>query len=284
MTPSFHQSVPDRDRADDLFADYLGFLEARNGRMEDGGWEVRKASVGAMPGAEVEFGGGFDAAVFERNYVQFTDTDLTREQLALLAFAKMNAGEAYGVEVMAGVRADLMARPEPVYRVEKVLNREEDWHTRLLVGALEHVPGLAVTDAWRPAWPLKLLIGALAKVPPSIFHPILLGAEISGVFTFHWVLTKLKDLFPDDPQVRESMEQRLIEVLIDEVGHVAYNRLLVGKTGMAAARWLAAGVSQSHDQMTPELLALGYAADRDRIWSFDYADLPAEVRAHSWFV
>lgn len=283
-TPSFFQPPPDRERADDLFADYLGFLEARNGRLEDGGWQTRAERVGALPGREVAFGGGFDGVAFNRNYEGLVDTDLTPEQLALLAFAKMNAGEAYGVEVMAVARAAQMARPEPIFQVEKVLGHEETFHTQILVGALQHVPGLEVVGAWRPAWPLKLLILALAKFPPSMFHPVLLGAEISGVFTLHWLLGRLGTLFPDDPQVRESMEQRILEVLVDEVGHVAYNRICVGAGGLSAARYLSRGVAQSHDQLTPELTVLGFDHARQSMDSFDYADLPEEVRRAAWFV
>jgi len=283
--PSFYSLVPHRDRADDLFEDYMRFLAERNG---DGtsvdGFARREELMDELGAMDATFSGAFDNVVFNRNYAKFQDTDLTREQLALLTFVKMNAGEAYGVEVTGKARAHLHARDEPVYRVEKILGAEEDYHTKMLVGAAAHFEGIAVEGAWRPAWPLKLLIFALAKFPPSIFHPILLGAEISGVFSFNWMLSQLGTLFPDDPQVRESMERRLIEVLIDEVGHIAYNRICVGAAGLKVARPMANAVNQSHDQLTPELLALGYGQDRAQIASFDYMSLPEEVRRRSWFV
>lgn len=283
-SPSFYSLAPERHEADDLFSSYLQFLEERNGSLfQEDGFERREAAMSALPGDEVVWSGRFDSAVFNRNYIKLQDDDLSAEQLALLAFVKMNAGEAYGVEVMQEARADLMARPEPAFVVERVLSREEEYHTRLLVGATRHVEGLEVTGAWRPAWPLKILILALAKAPPSFFHPIILGAEISGVFTVNWFLEKMKDLFPDDPLVRESMEERLVQVLIDEVGHVAFNRLCVGQRGLDAGRWLGGQVCNGHDQMTPELLRLGYGTARQRFADFDYAQLPEEVRRHAWF-
>jgi len=285
MTPSFYSPVPDRDRADDLFGSYLSFLEQRNGELHaDDGFEKREQLMTRLPGAEVRFSAGFEQEVFNRNYEKLIDKDLTLEQFTLLAFVKMNAGEAYGVEVMREARADLMARPEPIFMLEKILSREEDYHTRLLVGAVDHVDGLEVTGAWRPAWPLKLLILCLSKAPRMFFHPVLLGAEISGVFTVTWLLTRLKDLFPDDPLVRESMEQRLMDVLIDEIGHVAYNRICIGTRGFGAAKYLAGAVCESHDQMTRELIPLGYQEARKTIASFDFMDLPEEARRNAWFV
>ncbi|MCO4768888.1 MAG: hypothetical protein KDA24_02585 [Deltaproteobacteria bacterium] len=282
--PSFYSIVPNRDRADDLFRSYIAFLEERNGDLfADDGFAHREAMMDTLGEHDAIYRGGFDNAVFNRNYVKLQDTDLSDEQLALLAFVKMNAGEAYGVEVMSEARADLMARPEPLYVLERVLGREENYHTKMLVGAADHFDGIEVEGAWRPAWPLKLLIFALAKFPPSMFHPILLGAEISGVFTMNWMLGRLSTMFPDDPGVRESMEHRIIEVLIDEVGHVAYNRICVGTAGMRAAKVLARGVSKSHDDLTPELNVLGYAEARKGLASFDYADLPEEVRRKAWF-
>lgn len=282
--PSFYSLVPDRERADDLFRSYLAFLEVRNGDLfAADGFGAREGLMGELAAHTAQFSGAFDNATFNRNYVRLQDKDLSPEQLAILAFVKMNAGEAYGVEVMNGARAELMARPEPVYMLEKVLSREEEYHTKMLVGATRHFRDVSVDGAWKPAWPLKLLILALAKFPPSMFHPILLGAEISGVFTMNWLLGRLADMFPDDPEVRESMEHRIIEVLVDEVGHVAYNRICVGTAGMRVSKVLAAGVCRSHDDLTPELNALGYSEARKGLADFDYLDLPEEVRRKAWF-
>jgi hypothetical protein len=68
---------------------------------------------------------------------------------------------------------------------------------------------------------------------------VLLGAELSGLHAFNWLLNRLKTLFPNDAAVRESMEQRLMDVLVDEVGHVSFNRVQVGGTGRALARKVA---------------------------------------------
>ena len=81
------------------------------------------------------------------------------------------------------------------------------------------------------------------------------------------------------------MEERLIEILIDEVGHVAYNRILVGKMGRSVAGVIARMVSKSARIMNKELLALGFDDKTLRgVEGFDYMQLPEEVRRRSFFV
>lgn len=281
-TPSFYAPAPEPARADDALTAYLSFLERRNGP----GFAARDRRMAEQfdPGrvhAELKV----DSARFNRNYVSLTQPDVPLEELALLAFVKINAGEAYGVEVVSAARAKQQQGPELAARVERVLTQEERYHTRLLVDASRHFEGLEVRGAWRPAWSLRLLIGSLARLPSTLFHPLLLASEIAGVHAFDWLLRRLRTLFPHEPRVRESMEARLIEVLTDEVGHVAFNRVMVGAVGRAVARPLARLVTLGHQVTGKELLALGYGSEAlGRLERFDYADLPAEVRRNAFFV
>jgi len=283
--PSFFAPAPGRD-ADDLWADYRAFLTERNGVLDvDTGFDKREAAMRDMASWGGTFDGRVDPERFRRNYTAYDGEGLTGPELALLAFCKVNAGEAYGVDVTRRARAHLLDRDEPIYRVEKCLAREEDFHTRILVGATQHFEGVEVGGAWSPAWPLRLLIFALATFPTALYHPVLLGAEISGVFTFNWLLERLKTVFPRDPQVRESMERRLIEILVDEVGHVAFNRVAVGRLGLAVALPLALRINGAVPTMVPELGALGFDThERSALTRFDYASLPEEVRRRAWFV
>ena len=287
MRRSLYAPVPHRERADDLFLDYLAFLDERNGGVEGADtFRTRKAAMVEMSQWEGEYSGKVDVERFNRLYGKFDPSaDITQDELALLAFAKVNAGEAYGVEVTSKARAHLMSRPEPIFRVERVLSKEEDYHTQILVGAAQHFEGLEVRGAWSPPMPLRVLIFCLAKFPPSLFHPVLLAAEIGGVYTFNWMLKRLSTLFPNDPKIRESMERRLIEILIDEVGHVAYNRLAVGPNGLRFAKAMGAQLLEGNAINTPEIPALGMdLSERRKIADFDFADLPEEVRRKAWFV
>lgn len=282
---SFWASSPPADRADAEFSAYLDFLRRRNGpALDGGGFETRERMMSELA-AGIEPSRKIDNERFNRNYAGFVDTDLTQDELALLAFVKINAGEAYGVEVTSKARAHLLKRERPIYRVEEVITEEETYHTRILVGATAHFEGLEVSGAWRPAWPLKLLIFCLAQFPPSLFHPVLLGAEVAGVFSFNWLLNRVHTLFPDDPAIRESMEERLVQILVDEVGHIAFNRIALGSKGFGAAKTVAAGVLKSQERMTPELKHLGLDAEaRTALDTFDLDALPEEVRRAAFFV
>lgn len=279
--PSFFASTPAVTDQDGLLNAYQAHLRARNGdAFVDR--EERMANVFDQTDVRASF--SVDEGRFNRNYSAFTEKDISLEEVALLAFVKINAGEAYGVEVTSKARAHLMARDEPKYRVEKVIAEEETFHTRLLLGATLHFDGLSVGDAWRPAWPLRLLIGGLARFPAWMFHPVLLGSEISGVYSFNWLLNRVQTLFKDDPQVRESMEERLLDILVDEIGHIAYNRIVLGR-GMGAARKIAGLVTDGQRVMTPEMLALGFDNEVMKgVANFDYADLPQSARDAAFFV
>lgn len=283
--PSFFAAVPDGDVADQHLLAYEQYLERRNGSLDVEGFSLREArmrSFDTLPGL---FDQPVDSAKIQRSYAGQKVTGLSEEEMALLAFAKVNAGEAYGVETIGQARAKLHERDEPIFRVEKVLGREEVYHTRLLLGITQHFHDVDLVDGWRPPLPLKVLIFALAKSPPALFHPILLGAEVAGVFIFNWMLERTRDLFPNHADIRESMEQRLLEILIDEVGHIAFNRIAVSNNGVRLALPLAAQVAKAQDVMNPEVVSLGFDAEARRALSgFDFKNLPSEVRNRAFFV
>jgi hypothetical protein len=224
-----------------------------------------------------------DAVDFARSWTRF-DPGARHDDalLALLAFVKVNAGEAYGVETVSRVRH---ARPPetPFETLERVLGNEETYHTRILAGATAQFGLPRPEGPWRPTLALRLLIGTIAWSPKALFHPILLGSEISGVFTFHRMLERVRVLFRDQPAVRDTLEQRLIEILTDEIGHIAFNRLAVGPLGLAAARALAPRVAGAAARLTPEFGALGWGAGLDRFDAFDLASLPEEARSRAFF-
>jgi hypothetical protein len=282
ISETFYGAVPEQPR-EDVLADYLRFLEARNGSVAtSGAYPRREEWLGEADQNRVRFAGEIDADAFERGFTALqpgTDAAL----LSLLAFVKVNAGEAYGVEVVTKRRHGRPARGV-FEQVERVLGNEEQYHTRILLGAT-HQFGLAPPKAtFRPPLPLRILIGTLAYSPKALFHPVLLGSELAGVFTFNWMLQKVGVLFADQPALRDSLESRLVEILIDEVGHVAFNRLAVGPWGMSAARVLAAKVAEASSQITPELAGLGWGkATLHDFEKFDFAMLPAEVRRRSFF-
>jgi len=269
--------------ADTHFQAYLDYLHHRNGSH----FQIRDRRMSTVfDQSEVRSRELIDSDRFNRNYRCFSETAISPEELALLSFVKINAGEAYGVEVTANARKKKWeGSTELVHQVEQLVMKEEDYHTRLLVGAAQHYDGLTIENAWSPPWPLRLLIGALVHVPQTLFHPVLIGAEIAGLHAFNWLLNRIQSLFKDEVLIRESLEARLIEILTDELGHVAFNRILVGPKGRAVGGWVAKQVTRSHRIMSKELVALGFddqamAAVED----FDLDQLPETVLRNGFFV
>jgi len=279
MTQSFYTAAPEAHRSEDTLGAYRRFLIQRNGP----GFVTRDENMKTFDPSLVRADLVIDNARFNRNYDRLRNTDISEEEMALLAFVKINAAEAYGVEVVTKAARRSRAELGVAADVQQIVVQEEQYHTRLLVGAAGHFEGLSIVSAWRPALSLRLIIGALVHIPTVIYHPVVLSAEIAGVHMFNWMLGRVKTLFRDQPAVRESMERRLIEVLIDEVGHVAFNRVLVGALGRSVARQLAKLIAWSNPTGR-EMQALGYGRSAvASIDKFDFCHLPDEVRRRAFF-
>lgn len=280
LTPSFYGSTPEVPR-DDLLRSYLSMLEQRNGSLDiDRPFPTREAWMDASDAWPVRSRRRVDPEVFLHG---FTGGQTDRSDLALqslLTFVRINAGEAYGVEVVARLR-----RPQGsdlIDQVERILQHEETYHTRILLGATRQFDVPTPELAWKPGVALRGLIATIAIAPNAIHHPVTLGAELAGIFAFNWLLTRLPVLFADEPELRETLEQRLLEILVDEVGHVGYQRMAVGPLGLKAARRLAPEVARSS---FPDMAALGWSASElNEVARLDLTDLPEEVRRRAFFV
>lgn len=285
--PSFYGPVDESQRTALLEA-YLESLHARDGELDPqtGTLSRREETLAAMNAAPVRFAGRLEQADFDRLYDRFDprDSRLTPELLLLLTFCRMNAGEAYGVRIVKAVhgRQD-RGKTDLRTRVIAFAQEEEEYHTRILVGAAGYF-GIRADRPYRAALPLKVLIHTLAYAPRPLFHPILFASEAAGVYLFNWTLTQVPRFYQDQPQLQQALEQRLVEILIDEVGHVAFNRLVLGNAGRALGRFVAGLTVRGFPFMTPELSALGFdGAVQGAFGRFDYQDLPAEVKQRGFF-
>jgi hypothetical protein len=285
VVPSFYQPVDETDRAA-LYRDYVRFLSRRNGEMDfqRRRYSRREAHLEALASSRARFAGRFDEDLFRRQYRRYDRAqDTSPATQLLLIFCKVNAGEAFGVEIMREARKAFFERTEAQYQAEKIIATEEEYHTRLLVGST-HYFGVEMNEAFIPPLPLKVLIHGLAKMPQRFFHSVLLAAELSGVYTFTTLLEATRTILKDQPEVRDAMEERLCAVLIDEIGHVSYNRLALGSAGLRAARSLYPLVQKSV-AAGPEFQALrAHVPGAPTLAEFDLRHLPEEVRRNSFFV
>ena len=282
---SFYQPV-DEPQREALYGDYLAFLGRRNGDMDFDRrrYSKREAHLQALGAAGVTYQGRFDEAQFRRQYARYDTAEPTDPATQLLLmFCKVNAGEAFGVEVMREARKAYFLRAEAQYQAEKIIANEEEYHTKLLVGATAYF-GVTMDQSFVPPLPLKILIHGLAGMPQRFFHSVLLAAELAGIYTFSTLLDVTRVVLRDQPEVRDAMEERLCAVLVDEIGHVSYNRLALGSAGLRLARWLYPLVQKSV-AASPEFRALrAHAGGGLPLQQFDYLHLPEAVRRQAFFV
>lgn len=285
--PSFFDPVDDGQR-EPLLQAYLDYLVQRDGPVEPGTGRLpkREVSLAAMNSTGVRYDGEISQADFDRLYSRFSAAapELSRTLLLLLLFCKMNAGEAYGVRVVKRVHAKEFQNPRDLpTRAIQFAQEEEEYHTRILVGAAKHFDVRAEGVYYPPA-ALKVLIGGLAYAPKPLFHPILFGAEVAGVYVFNWTLHRIPAMLKDQPELVDALEERLTEVLIDEIGHVTLNRLVLGEFGRGMGQRLAAQTVRGMPMITPELKPVGFDDQVQRDFArFDFRDLPEEVRRRGFF-
>ena len=282
---SFYQPV-DEPQREALYGSYLAFLERRNGDMDFARrrYSKREAHLEALDSAKVTYEGHFDPDLFRRQYARYDRAEETDPATQLLLmFCKVNAGEAFGVEVMREARKAYFLRAEAQYQAEKIIANEEEYHTKLLVGATSYF-GITMDQSFVPPLPLKVLIHGLASMPQRFFHSVLLAAELAGIYTFSTLLDVTRVVLRDQPQVRDAMEERLCAVIVDEIGHVSYNRLALGSAGLRLARWLYPFVQKSV-AASPEFRALReHVGGGQPLQAFDYQHLPESVRRQAFFV
>jgi hypothetical protein len=174
--------------------------------------------------------------------------------LLLLTLVKLNAAEAYAVDT--SYETQLRRAIKSNDGVEMTVLVEETYHTRILLTAAR-LYGIEIKAPYRPPSGLRALIGAIGKSPTSLARPLILASEVLGVLMFINLLEKTRSVLRHDPELRDSVEERLCEVLTDEIGHVSYNRACVGPIGMAQARAILPMVAIGLSRAFPEMNALG---------------------------
>lgn len=283
---SLFAPVDDAERERALNA-YIAFLNERNGLLDatTGTLPHREASLNEMNASHVRFDGRLAQADFDRLLAKWNPADpaLTPEMLVLIVLCRMNDGEAYGVRVVKAAQARRNVGVTDL-RTKAIAfaQEEEEYHTRILKGSAHHF-GLKVNAEYKPTFALRVLIGALAEAPKPLFHPILYGSEVAGVFLFNWALNRIREMVKE-PALREVLEARLMEILVDELGHVAFNRLVLSERSRKLGRFLAGQTIKGMTWITPELATLGFDKNaQSRFAGFDIDQLPEEARRRGFF-
>ncbi|HMG24471.1 MAG TPA: hypothetical protein VK607_24210 [Kofleriaceae bacterium] len=224
-----------------------------------------------------------DRELFARQYERFDPRRPTsRETLLLLALVKVNAAEAYGVHHTIDGALERARRSDD--DTELVLLVEESYHTKILLSAAR-LYGIEVPAPARPHVALRALVSSIATLPDFLARPLTLAGEMMGVLVFLELLDAARIILKGAPSVRDAVEERLMEILIDEIGHVSFQRLSMGRAGLALTRALLPIVARGLASSIPEVRALGAIprAPVEGITALARRGLPETVRRNAFF-
>lgn len=223
-----------------------------------------------------------DRTIFLRNLRRRRpDPGLDRKMLFLLATAKLNQAERFGVGLgeTYGRNSDENLPPENVY-----LELEEHYHTRLLAYALD------VFDLTFQVVPPPFVMRQFVKT--GVFLPEQLGfmfvgaAEMAGCIMFDELRRAGAELFADEPEVAERIELLYSEILTDEIGHVGYCASRCTSAERAVMRWAYPLIGRLFARQTAEISLLidteALHARLDR--PFDVDELTADLDNETYLV
>jgi hypothetical protein len=266
-----------RERGE-LVEAYERYLVERDGVPGPDGrtLSLREPIMQRLAEQTVRYRGPVDATIFLSEYHRRTPgADTPKELLLLLAFVKINAQEAFAVDTIIRIRKNLSP-------IERRVLTQENYHTRLLLSAAK-LYGLPAPGPLPPVPVLRVITQGVARTPSAIMHSLALASEIVGLASFLRLLRGTRETLREHPELRDAMEERLLQVFTDEIGHMSFNRLKVGRLGMAAARAMLPLLVAGFRNTLPELdrVSGGPMTLRD-LEALSVDDLPESARRQAF--
>jgi len=244
---------------------YARFLEERNGALDLPGRTLarRESYFADLAEKPVVWEGFIDREGF---YARFYGRDarwVDPQTLWLVAIAKANQGESYGVEqelkrLIARGSEGMDGRMLHVFL-------EEQYHGRILVEACRTC-GIQLRFE-PPSWQARLVIASVYHLPERMRFTLILAGEVLGTTIFKLLVDNCH-LFSSEPPVEQRLRSLLSEIWFDEALHVAYLRALLGPLALRTARSLLPLVVRNVMADVPQLSELGC----------DQAELMARLR------
>jgi hypothetical protein len=244
---------------------YLSFLRERDGEPDVANRTLSRregwmAEVTANP---IRYTGKLDRTLLERYLHERPGPDLDPKLLWILATAKSNRVEHYGVTLDFALHGDTVAQRFGAHMA--YIDLEEFYHTRIL---RESVRPFDFELNLEP--PKTFFAGFVVRSPHWLRLVSALCGELFGSVAFQMLWEKVS-LFDDDPKVAERLRMLMREILIDEMGHAAYGHAMLGNGGIATVRTFAPLVASYFLADLPEFAYLvgGKKAFLERVAAFD---------------
>ena len=195
-----------------------------------------------------------DRGVFLRNLrARRPEAGLDRRMLWLLATAKLNQSERFGVglgEVYGKEQDRFETEPERLY-----VQLQEHYHSRILADVISMF-GLPYPTI-PPRLPLRATIRLFVALPHEWTLPLVGASEVVGCILFRAMRDEGLRLFSDDPAVADRIARLYGEILADEVGHVGFIAAKLSPRWRSITRFLAREIAwRSIVGSVPELVVL----------------------------
>jgi hypothetical protein len=236
---------------------YLRFLSQREGEIDLARRTLsrREERMRALEQDEAVWIGDVDRDGFRRSMSRQRVDSLDPRTQWILAAAKANEGERYGVELE--IARYLRRGGFPGIRSPQLmlyLLMQEAYHCRILVQVCRTC-GVSF-ESRDPGWANRTLMGMIGALPGRMRWIPVLAAECVGTAVFK-LLTEHLGLFAEQPEVRDRLGAFMREIWLDEVLHVAFLRAHLHRTGLAAARAMVPLIAGATLRDVPQLGALG---------------------------
>jgi len=233
---------------------YRAFLLRRDGDADllNRSLARRDEFFGGLEADPVRSSHPIDRDVFARNlHRRRPEPGLSREMLFLLATAKLNQAERFGVGLgeTYGRNSGQDTLPERVY-----MELEEHYHTRLLAYVLDMF-GLPF-QVVPPPLVMRQFVKINVFLPERIGFGFVGAAEMAGCVMFDELRRVGVELFAGEPGVAARIERLYSEILTDEVGHVGYCAARCTSAERAVMRWLYPRFGRLFARQTAEISML----------------------------
>jgi hypothetical protein len=204
-----------------------------------------------------------DRDVFLRNLrLSQPEVGLDRRMLWLLATAKLNQSERFGVglgEVYGKEQDKFDTEPERLY-----VQLQEHYHSRILADVISMF-GLPFPTI-PPRLALRATIRLFVALPHEWTLPLVGASEVVGCILFRALRDEGVRLFADDPAVAERIERLYDQILADEVGHVGFIAAKLSPRWRLFTQFLAREIAwRSILGSVPELVVLFGTAELRRL-------------------
>ncbi len=234
---------------------YHRFLRERDGELDFPRRILtrRETYFRALERERVAWEGAMDVDAFYQHLHRVGAPPLDARTTWLLAAAKANQMESYGVEgeIEKWVRRGYGDEDEIV--LYDLI--EEQYHSRILVEVC-HAGGLGGVRLSKPDWLIRAIIHVMQHFPDRLRYVPIVCGETLACIVFQ-VLLEHCHLFSDEPEVEKRLRSLLTEILVDETGHVLYCRAHMGPIALRIARQLMPLVNAYLLKDVRELRALG---------------------------